>query len=65
MLQNNFIIKGVIPVLAIAALGLTIIPALMHFYGRLESADVNVLMAIGMVLWFLTGSFWLGRKKRD
>jgi hypothetical protein len=63
MLLNNTIVKIVIRVLAIVALLLTLIPSILHFAGKIPSEKVNLWMGIGMVLWFLTGSFWLGRKQ--
>ncbi len=65
MADKNIIVKVVIRVLAIAGLILTILPSLLHFGGVMELPAVHTWMAIGMVVWFLTGSFWLGKKTKD
>lgn len=62
MQPDNIIIKLLIRVLAIIALLLTLMPSILHYTGNMAPERVNLWMGIGMVLWFLTGSFWLGKK---
>ncbi len=52
-----------IPILAIAGLGLTLIPALLVFTNQMEAPLQKQLMALGMVLWFTAGPVWMrGRR---
>ena len=52
-----------IPILAIAGLGLTLIPALLVFTNQMEAPLQKQLMALGMVLWFTAGTVWMrGRR---
>lgn len=64
MLLNNTIVKLMIRILAIIALLMTLVPSILQFTGKIAAERVNLWMAIGMVLWFLTGSLWLGRKQQ-
>lgn len=65
MKTDNPILKGIIITLAVVGLGMTLIPSILHFSGRISSEQVNLWMAIGMVIWFITGSIWLGGKKGE
>lgn len=40
--------------LALAALGLTVVPAILFAAGRLDDASMKTAMLIGTVLWFAT-----------
>lgn len=62
---NNPILKSIIIFLAIAGLLITLIPSILHFTGNISSEKVNLWMAIGMMLWFITGGIWLGGKKGE
>lgn len=65
MIQTSILFKIIIRILAVSALLMTLIPSFFHFSGRIESQQVKWWMGIGMVLWFMTGSLWLGRKNKD
>jgi hypothetical protein len=52
-----------IPIVAIAGLGLTLIPALLVFTNQMDASLQNQLMALGMVLWFTAGSVWFRGKR--
>lgn len=53
-----------IPIIAVAGLGLTLIPALLVFANQMEAPLQKQLMALGMVLWFTAGSVWMrGRRE--
>ncbi len=65
MFENNIILKITIRVLAVIGLILTILPSLLHFSGVIEMDTMKTWMAIGMFIWFLTGSFWLGKKTKE
>lgn len=62
MAEKNIFIKVMIRVLAIVGLILTIVPSILHFSEIISLQAVHTWMAVGMVVWFLTGSFWLGKK---
>jgi hypothetical protein len=65
MAEKNTILKVIIRILAIAGLVMTILPSILHFAGRLDMQAMKTWMAAGMFLWFLTGSFWLGKKSKE
>jgi len=44
---------------SMVGLGLTIVPALLVFAGRLTWHTHAVLMAVGTLLWFATAPFWM------
>lgn len=44
-------------------LGLTVVPAVLVFMGKLTWHTHAVLMAVGALLWFLTAPFWMVEKK--
>jgi hypothetical protein len=48
-------------------LGLLImlIPSILLIYDSISEEKVNVWVMIGTVLWFLSASFWMGRKGED
>ena len=44
---------------SIAGLGLTVLPSVLVFTGRLTWTTHAVLMAVGALLWFATAPFWM------
>ena len=54
--------KTLMTILAIAALGLTIIPSILVFTGSMESNMQKHLMAAGTILWFVTAPIWFRKK---
>lgn len=50
-------------VVAIVALGLTVVPSLLVFNGMMEIDLHKKLMLAGTVLWFIAAPIWF-RKKR-
>ena len=55
--------KTVLIVLSIFGLILTIVPAFLVFAGTIAWTTHSHLMTAGMVLWFATAPFWLGKKE--
>jgi len=54
--------KNMLKLLSFLGLVLTIVPSLLVFY-RVISLDTHyTLMAVGMVVWFISAPLWLGRK---
>jgi len=55
--------KKILIVFSFLGLCLTIIPAFFVFYGAASWNTHSNMMFAGMVLWFVTAPFWLGKKK--
>ena len=55
--------KIIPPLLAISGLALTLIPSLLLFQEAISGVFQKQLMALGMVLWFLTAPYWIGKKR--
>ncbi len=55
--------KTILIVLSVLGLILTIAPAFLVFAGTIPWTAHSHLMATGMVLWFGTAPFWLGKKE--
>ena len=49
-------------VLAIIALGLTIIPAILVFSGKMDLDMHKQLMTGGTILWFVSAPIWFRKK---
>ena len=49
---------------SLTGLLLTIIPSIMVFVGNIEHSRHITLMAIGMVLWFVTAPFWINKESK-
>lgn len=55
--------KAALITLSLLGLGLTIIPSFLVFTGTISwNAHANMMFA-GMVLWFVTAPFWMGKKQ--
>ena len=50
---------------AIAGLGLVLVPSLLHYLGTIEAEHMKNYMLIGTLLWFGGAIPWLGKKKAD
>ena len=44
--------KMILTILSFAALGLTLVPSILVLAGKIPISQSNLLMAIGMVVWF-------------
>lgn len=49
-------------ILSFAGLAMTIAPSVLFFMGNLELDSAKNIMAIGMVIWFVTAPFWVNSK---
>ena len=54
--------KLVMSILAIIALGLTLIPSIFVFNGSLEMGLYKNLMTAGTLLWFVSAPIWFRKK---
>lgn len=55
--------KAALIILSFLGLGLTVIPSFLVFTGTINwNAHANLMFA-GMVLWFTTAPFWMGKKQ--
>jgi len=41
----------------------TVVPSFLVFGGTIELQTHITMMSIGMILWFVTAPFWMGRKE--
>jgi len=53
--------KKLLMVASLIGLGLTLIPSLLVFSGRITLESNKVLMLLGTIVWFVAASRWLGR----
>jgi ABC-type sulfate transport system permease component len=53
--------KSILKALSAVALGLTLVPCLFVFFGKISIQLHYTLMGVGMALWFLTAPFWMKR----
>ena len=54
--------KILVTILAIIALGLTIIPSILVFTGSMELDMHKHLMTAGTILWFVSAPIWFRKK---
>lgn len=54
--------KILLVILSYIGLGLSIIPSVLVFLGKMDMQTNTTLMAFGMVLWFGTSPFWINSK---
>ena len=54
-----------LPLVALSGLGLTIVPPLLHLLADLARDITFMLMAAGMVVWYLAATPWLAFKKEE
>jgi hypothetical protein len=57
--------KTLMTVLAIIALGLTIIPSMLVFGGKMELDMHKNLMTAGAILWFVAAPIWFRKKTKS
>jgi len=41
---------------------LTVIPSILYFMGNISQETSHDLMALGMILWFVSAPFWINSK---
>ena len=52
-------------ILSYLALAGTIIPSLLVFLGEMDLSINKKIMAVSMLLWFVTAPFWINGKKAE
>ena len=57
--------KILLRVIYFFGLGLTVLPPVLAFGGRQPQSASFTLINIGMVLWFGTAVFWIGRERAE
>jgi hypothetical protein len=57
--------KTLITLLAIVALGLTIIPSMLVFGGKMNLEMHKHLMTAGTILWFIAAPIWFRKKTKS
>jgi hypothetical protein len=51
--------RHLLKLVSLLALGLTVLPAVLVFAGRIDWPAYTALMLAGTVLWFATAPFWM------
>ena len=52
-------------IISYLALAGTIIPSLLVFFGDMDLQVNKNMMAISMIVWFITAPFWINKKAAD
>ncbi len=52
----------VLQIISAIALGLTVIPSMLFFSGRMELDMMKWLMLLATIAWFVVTPLWMGRK---
>lgn len=54
--------KTLLKLLSYLGLILTGIPSIFYFMGKITQETSHDLMAVGMILWFVSAPFWINAK---
>ena len=54
--------KMLLILLSLIGLGLTGIPSVLYFMGKIELEYSHHLMTVGMIIWFVSAPFWINAK---
>ena len=54
--------KVFLKIVSLIGLLLTMIPPVLIFMGKIELDSTKILMAFGMVAWFVSAPFWINKK---
>ncbi|MEQ8241104.1 MAG: hypothetical protein RIA69_17945 [Cyclobacteriaceae bacterium] len=57
--------KTILKIISLIGLILTLVPALLVFYGVIDKSTDFMLMTIGVVLWFASAPFWMKNPSLD
>ena len=57
--------KKLLPVVSFAALALVIVPACLYLAGLTEKPQMQTLMLVGTVLWFVSAPLWMGKNENS
>jgi hypothetical protein len=55
----------VLKIISYLALAGTIIPSLLVFFGDMDIEGSKNVMAVSMVVWFVSAPFWINKKADD
>ena len=56
--------KLVLKIISYTGLGLTIIPSILFLMDKIELSQLKLYMLIGVIVWFGSAVFWVGKGKR-
>ena len=57
--------KKLLPAISFAGLALVIVPACLYLAGFADKPQMEILMLIGTVLWFVSAPLWIGKAERS
>ncbi len=57
--------KKLLPAISFAGLALVIVPACLYLAGFTDKPQMQTLMLIGTVLWFVSAPLWIGKAERS
>lgn len=57
--------KLFLQLISLIGLLLTIVPPILFFLGKIDHQVQNFWMLAGAVIWFVSASFWLGKKSKS
>lgn len=57
--------KLILQIISWVALGLTVLPSILFFWGSMELDTVKVTMLVATILWFVATPFWMGKKEDE
>ena len=57
--------KTLIKILSYLGLVMTIVPAFLVFFGIIGMEENKRIMAVGMLVWFVTAPFWMNKKEEE
>ena len=57
--------KKLLPAISATGLALIIVPACLYLAGFTDKPQMNTLMLVGTVLWFLSAPLWIGKTERS
>ncbi len=55
----------ILKIISYLALAGTIVPAMLVFFGDMQLETNKAIMAIAMVIWFVTVPFWINKSKEN
>jgi len=55
----------IIKIVSYLALASTILPSVLVLMGKLDIETNKSIMAVAMVVWFVTAPFWMNRKEHE
>jgi hypothetical protein len=56
--------RNLLKIISLAGLLLTLLPAVLYFYGQIAFEQHKSLMLLGTFAWFATAPFWMNKKAK-